>query len=201
MNKSVIAIGSFVLGAVAGAVGTWYLVKTHYEELAQEEIDSVKEVFSKRMAERNTRLKGDSPVKSDISKKSDEQEPEEEKIQEAKKIIEYSKYSADPEEIERKVDNSLKPYIISPQEFGEFDDYDPIELTYFADKILVDDGMDPIENVDEIIGWESLNHFGEYEDDSVYVRNDRLRADYVVLRDPRTYEEAVPVGSSRKGVL
>ena len=30
--------------------------------------------------------------------------------------------------------------------------------------------------MDEIVGKESLNHFGEYEDDSVFVRNDRLSA-------------------------
>ena len=48
-----------------------------------------------------------------------------------------------------------------------------------------------IENVEDVIGFESLNHFGEYEDDSVYVRNERLRVDYEVLLDLRTYTEVL----------
>ncbi len=36
---------AFALGAVSGALCTWYYVKDKYEKIAQEEIDSVKEVF------------------------------------------------------------------------------------------------------------------------------------------------------------
>lgn len=83
-----------------------------------------------------------------------------------------------------------KPYVISPDEFGENEDYDTISLTYYADQVLVDDGGDKIEDVDDVVGMESLTHFGEYEDDSVFVRNDRLRCDYEILMDERTYSEA-----------
>lgn len=83
-----------------------------------------------------------------------------------------------------------KPYVISPDEFGEFEDYDTISLTYYADQVLVDDGGDKIEDVDDVVGMESLTRFGEYEDDSVFVRNDRLRCDYEILMDERTYSEA-----------
>ena len=40
---------------------------------------------------------------------------------------------------------------------------------------------------DDVVGMESLTHFGEYEDDSVFVRNDRLKCDYEILMDERTY--------------
>ena len=43
----------------------------------------------------------------------------------------------------------------------------------------------------ETIGKDSLTHFGEYEDDSVFVRNDRLKADYEILMDQRTYAEVL----------
>ena len=42
---------------------------------------------------------------------------------------------------------------------------------------------------EESVGKESLTHFGEYEDDSVFVRNDNLKADYEILADKRTYAE------------
>ena len=54
----------------------------------------------------------------------------------------------------------------------------------------MDDGGDKIEDVDDVVGMESLTRFGEYEDDSVFVRNDRLRCDYEILMDERTYSEA-----------
>ena len=41
------------------------------------------------------------------------------------------------------------------------------------------------------IGLDSLNHFGEYEEDVLYVRNERLRTDYEVLMDPRTYPQVL----------
>ena len=47
MNKA-FGIVIFAVGAVAGSAATWYFTKTKYEKIAQEEIDSVKEVFSNR---------------------------------------------------------------------------------------------------------------------------------------------------------
>lgn len=46
MNKSLYFI-VFVAGAVAGSVATWQCTKKIYEQMAQEEIDSVKETFSR----------------------------------------------------------------------------------------------------------------------------------------------------------
>ena len=41
----------FATGAAIGSVVTWKIVKTKYEQIAKEEINSVKEVFSKKEAE------------------------------------------------------------------------------------------------------------------------------------------------------
>lgn len=80
-----------------------------------------------------------------------------------------------------------RPYIISPEEFGENPYYDTISLTYYSDKVLTDEDDIEIEDVDGLIGEDSLNHFGEYEDDSVFVRNDELQTDYEILLDERAY--------------
>ena len=42
---------------------------------------------------------------------------------------------------------------------------------------------------DEIVGLDSLTHFGEYEDDSVFVRNDVMKCDYEILLDHRNYKD------------
>lgn len=85
----------------------------------------------------------------------------------------------------------MKPYVISPDEFGEFEDYERISLSYYADQILADEDDEKVEDVDNVVGLESLAHFGEYEDDSVFVRNDRLKCDYEILLDQRTYSDVI----------
>ena len=81
------------------------------------------------------------------------------------------------------------PHIITPEEFGENEEYDTISLTLYSDGILADDADKPIDDVDEVIGKGSLEHFGEYEDDSIFVRNDKLKCDYEVLIDERRYAQ------------
>lgn len=95
----------------------------------------------------------------------------------------------EPEPILEKISRGedLKPpYIITPSEFGE-EDYEEIELTYWADNVLSED-RDIIEDPDDVVGTEALHSFGQYEDgDVVYVRDDRKRIDYAILRDYRNY--------------
>ena len=42
-------------------------------------------------------------------------------------------------------------------------------------------------DVENTIGIDSLNHFGEYEEDSVFVRNDIKKCDYEILLDESNY--------------
>ena len=48
MKQSIIYVAVFTLGVTAGSVATWQYVKKKYEQIAQEEIDSVKEAFSRK---------------------------------------------------------------------------------------------------------------------------------------------------------
>lgn len=93
-----------------------------------------------------------------------------------------------PEEPTKAENTGEHPYVISPEEFDELDGYTPVSLTYFADGVLADEHGIVIDDVEEIVG-DALNHFGEYEEDSVYVRNDAKRCDYEILRDEREYAE------------
>ena len=72
---------------------------------------------------------------------------------------------------------------------GGVEEYEKISLSYYADGILADDDDEVMENADEIVGLDSLTHFGEYEDDSVFVRNDVMKCDYEILLDHRNYKD------------
>ena len=102
----------------------------------------------------------------------------------------YVQYSTTKKEERKEDDDMDKPYIITPEEFSD-SDYKSETLTYWADGVVTDIDDEPLsdDQIEELIGEESLKHFGEYEDDSVFVRNDGLRVDYEILADTRNYGE------------
>lgn len=82
------------------------------------------------------------------------------------------------------------PYMITVEEFSEGKEgYSSVGLYYFADKVLADKNLNPIDGIDSKIGFESLNQFGPSVD-TVFVRNDRLKTDYEIIYDARQYIDA-----------
>lgn len=188
---------AFTIGVATGSLATWYTLNEKYKRLAQEEIDSVKQAFL-----RNRTNREDPPVSDEQKSEPEDAKPADELVDYNKKLTHQLGYSFDdtddmgeeqPPDVPNRVttDSTLPPYVISPDQFGEFDDYDRVSLVFYSDHILVDENYEIIDDVDGVVGAESLNHFGEYEDDSVHVRNDRLKIDYEILLDPRTYAEIV----------
>jgi len=180
MNNTLCYILTFSLGAAVGSAVSWQILKPRYERIVKEEIESIEEAFSRKKTKKDAEKVDDTPEqKFDISDRKAY----------AKLTRDYSKMSTsqmnDGEE-ETKVKS--KPYIISPSEFGECD-YETVSLKYHSDRILADLRGNIIEDVDETVGSDSLTHFGEYEDDSVFVRNDELKTDYEILLDPSGYSD------------
>lgn len=93
--------------------------------------------------------------------------------------------------------SSERPFIITNQEFFEDDDeedYGKITITYWeADDTLADEREQLIPNIAEVVGHNNLKHFGKGSDDPniVYVRNDKIKVDYEVVKDPRSYSTVV----------
>ena len=183
----------FTVGAAIGSAVTWTVLKTIYEKRLLDEIESVKEVFSYKKED-------DIDVADEVT--TEEATVEEEiEFNEAKPMSVkeyaaklasqgYTNYS-NPERKEL-TDKMTKPYVIPPEEFGERDGYDTLSFTYYADRVLADDMDERVIDVDSIVGEESLGTFGEYEDDSVFVRNDELKCDYEILLDSRNYSDIYP---------
>lgn len=182
---------AFVAGAAIGSAITWKIVKTKYEQIAQEEIDSVKEVLLEN--EKKSETKTDNS-ESDDHISSINEKPS---LSEYREMLKNQGYSTEKKpvdysdmNIKKGEDNpmNIKPYVISPDELYE-NDYETESLTYWDDGVLTDDMACIVENVDELVGLDSLNHFGEYENDSVFVRNDKLKIDFEILADSRKYSE------------
>ena len=186
MNKSILSkVVIFVAGAAVGSVVTWKLIETKYKQIADEEIASVKEVFSKR----NEETKTEEPVEEEDDIVMPNHKPD---LSEYKELV--KSYGYNNEEKEEVNDNmDIEPYVIKPEAFGD-DDYETVSLTMYADGIVTDEydvRLDD-EEIEDLIGKESLTHFGEYEDDSVFVRNESRQTDYQILADERNYFDLYP---------
>ena len=188
----------FAVGAAIGSAVTWKFVKTKYERIAQEEIDSVKEVFSKRAAE-DDQLDELANAANDAIEKMNKQLD----IRECAAIIQREGYTDYTKEKDVKgVANNDRPYVIEPEDYDTLDGYDAMELTYFGDKVLAHYNGEIIDEdeADEMIGLESLEKIGEYENDAVHVRNDSMECDFEVLLDLRNYSDVFKNGPLNAGV-
>ena len=183
MSKNTLSkIVIFAAGAVVGSTVTFKVVKYKYEKIAREEIDSVIETFSK-----SSDMKIDNDDEYEEDEEDEEDETDDDLIERSKlsKIISEQKYNNYEEEDE---DNMEKPYVISPEEFGEYD-YPMVTLFYYADGVVTNERGKIVANVDELIGEDFASHYGEYETDTVFVRNDKMKIDYEILKDYRNYSE------------
>ena len=189
MSSKGMAFLAFIVGAGMGSVSTWKLLKRKYELIAQEEIDSVKAAYATREIGKGF-VEG---FRDGLKVAEDRTQKDEDDVdfKNYASIIQKEGYTDYSRSVEEKKGEAFveKPYVISPEEFGEFEEYEKISLTYYADEVLADENDEEVDDVDEIVGEESLNHFGEYEDDSVFVRNDRLKCDYEILLDQRNYSD------------
>lgn len=200
MNKNVYFALGLVGGALAAVLTTRTYFRNKYEAMAQEEIDSVKGAYAK-MTEK-------------YKKKFEEKL---ELIAETEVNSVYGKQPAVPlekpdlAEYTAKLDELRVPYIssssdeppasseddyleiVSPDEYGENEDYEYISFTFYSDGVLTDDNENQMddETIENTVGIHAVEHFGEYEDDVVYVRNDRLKVYYEICRDERTYAEVL----------
>lgn len=176
MNNKVLGVLAFSLGAAIGSLVTYKVIAVRFNKMLEDEIEAAKEYYS-----------GDGAT----ADKSEEQAVvESEKIDPAD--LDNQRYIELLEEYRTKEDADMcEPHVITPDEFGELADYETVSLTYYADGVLTDEDDEPIDDADDIIGVDSLNHFGEFEDDSVFVRNDMLKIDYEILKDLRRYSDVV----------
>lgn len=214
MNKKLLTVLMFTVGATIGSAVTWKLVKTKYEQIADDEIASVRDEYKDLMIKMKKNLQDSveyEEPQEDEEDNEDEEYPDDDERDFAEKEreqVEYyrmtSKYRSARDEESDDEDNEEGgkwdqnedevpyingPYVITPEDFSSSPPgYNAQPLNYFTDGILADD-WGAILDLDETIGDDAVNHFGEYVDDIVYIRNERNEIDYEVTKDPRTYQD------------
>lgn len=196
---------------ISGAAG-YFIAKKKYEKKADEEIESVKKAFNEHLNElTKSGEKIDIPMtrngyskysKKKLSEKKTKKESDREPLPTDPVAVDnYIDYSAPYRTSSKNVKTENKfvedekgtasndePYIISPDDFMA-SSYESSTLLYYADGVLADDDNNVISSYIGLIGPKALNSFGQYQEDTVFVRNDKLKTDFEIILDTREFSK------------
>lgn len=159
----------FAAGAAIGSVITYFAVKGKYAKIAQEEIDSVYETFSK-IDQENRKKAEAAKNKPDIS--TIKVEPVMDTVNELEKY------------------DALDPYMVTMDEFNELDGLEKVTILLYSDGVFADDINNEVD-VDDFIGTKLHDYIESHDMDEMYVRNYKIGMDVEIVKDARTYEESL----------
>ena len=193
MSKDLITkILLFTTGAAVGSAVSWMLVKTKYEKTIEdknEEIEFLRDRYSSK--DITIRDVAEAAAKEGFDVDISLDEPEEPTIHEISEKVRKLRYNNESYNEEEDEDDMCGPEVIAPEESWE-QDYPVISLTYYEeDGVLVDEHNKIIGNAGELVGEDFADHFGEYEDDSVFTRNRKNKVYYEILKDYGSYSDSI----------
>jgi hypothetical protein len=208
------AVLSFVLGATAGAVGMYFGMKQACEKYIDKEIEQFKadyEAAHKKKEEKKSEdvKKMEENLEKDAEKALKKYASATEKSissvdtgkNEADAKLERVNYAKirtpdidkiDEIDVEKNVDCAIGPVVIDPSDYMEDDGLKRVVWNYLPkeNKVYSEDGTEEIMDGIELLGEENLDSFGEFEVDTLYVKNARegVKIDCIQYED-MTYDE------------
>lgn len=205
---------SFVLGVAAGAAGMYFGMKQACEVYIDKEIEQFKadyeathkekpEEKSNDLKEMNENLEKDaekalkkyaSATQKSISSVDTGKNEADAKLER----VNYAKIRTpdidkiDEIDVEKNVDCAIGPVVIDPSDYMEDDGLKRVVWNYLPkeNKVYSEDGTEEIMDGIELLGEENLDSFGEFEVDTLYVKNARegVKIDCIQYED-MTYDE------------
>nr|DAT20030.1 MAG TPA: hypothetical protein [Caudoviricetes sp.] len=205
---------SFVLGAAGGAVGMYFGMKKACEVYIEKEIEQFKADYAAahepkaeeksedlKEIEKNLEKDAEKALKkyasateksiSSVDTGKNEADTRVEKINYAK-IRTPDIDKIDEIDVEKNVDCAIGPVVIDPSDYMEDDGLKRVVWNYLPkeNKVYSEDGTEEIMDGIELLGEENLDSFGEFEVDTLYVKNARegVKIDCIQYED-MTYDE------------
>ena len=195
MNSKLTNVLVFAAGAAVGSLATWKLLNMRYEQRIQEEVQSVKETFAEWAGREDS---DESSPEADSKDEEDDCTEEDPYVgDEQDRMMDRYEYEAELQRLKYASVNpdekggvgaervEYAPYVIDPSDYGD-KDYDVVSLTYYADGVVDDDYWNIVQNVEELVGDDFMNHF---DDNTVFIRNEVRKTDYEITRIDKTYAE------------
>lgn len=205
---------SFILGAAGGATAMYFGMKKACETYIDNEISQFKadyeaahkekaEEKSEDLKEMDKNLANDAEKAlkkyasateksiSSVDTGKDEADRKVERINYAK-IRTPDIEKIDEIDVEKSVEAAIGPVIIDPSDYMEDDGLKRVVWNYLPkeNKVYSEDGTEEIMDGIELLGEENLDSFGEFEVDTLYVKNARegIKIDCIQYED-MTYDE------------
>lgn len=181
MNNKILNVICFAAGAATGWLVACKMMRQAFMEKYEEDVAETREEYLRRIEEL------EAPATDDEIAQIIKEYPKKETIKEYVDRLEELKQK-------QKEDENMGIEVISPEEFGEYHEYETITLHYYSDGIVSEafnDEVEPFtdEDIEECLGTEALESFGQYEEDSVFVRNDNQKTYYEILAVDSTWAE------------
>ena len=212
MNGKVVL--SFILGAAGGAVGMYFGMKQACETYIDKEIEQFKSDYeaahNEKDAEKSKDLKNmeenlEKDAEKALKKYASATEKSISSVDSGKKEadtkvekINYAKIRTpdidqiDEIDVEKRVDAAVGPVTITPSEYMEDDGLKRVVWNYLPKEHAVysENGDEEIVDGIALLGEENLDSFGEFEVDTLYVKNARegIKIDCILYEDV-TYDE------------
>lgn len=212
MNGKVVL--SFILGAAGGAVGMYFGMKKACETYINKEIEQFKADYESahesKPDEKSEDLKDmEKNLEKDAEKALKKYASATEKSissvdtgkEEADAMVEKINYARirtpdidkiDEIDVEKRVDAAVGPVTITPSEYMEDDGLKRVVWNYLPKEHAVysENGDEEIVDGIKMLGEENLDSFGEFEVDTLYVKNARegIKIDCILYEDD-TYDE------------
>lgn len=202
---------SFVLGAATGAVGMYFGMKQACEKYIDKEIEQFKDDYetahqekeekkSEEVKEMEKNLEKD--AEKALKKYASATEKSISSVDTGKKEadakferVNYAKVRTpdiDEIDVEKNVDCAIGPVVIDPSEYMEDDGLKRVVWNYLPKEHAVysENGDEEIVDGIKLLGEENLDSFGEFEVDTLYVKNARegIKIDCILYEDV-TYDE------------
>ena len=212
MNGKVVL--SFILGAAGGAVGMYFGMKQACEVYIDKEIEQFKADYEaaheQKTEEKSEDLKDieenlEKDAEKALKKYASATEKSISSVDSGKKEadtkvekINYAKIRTpdidqiDEIDVEKRVDAAVGPVTITPSEYMEDDGLKRVVWNYLPKEHAVysENGDEEIVDGIALLGEENLDSFGEFEVDTLYVKNARegIKIDCILYEDV-TYDE------------
>ena len=192
MNNTFKASLFFISGAAIASFITYKVVEKKFKDIADEEIASVKTMYERKMEKNKlNESEGDLKMVEITDDGVGEEKPYTKvNVNPYSSLVNDLGYSDKKEEDKEDVDTDNIIEVIPPEDFGEYG-FKCESLTYYKDNVLTFYNDEKITDIDKYVGPDALNTFGEYEDDSVFVRNHKMKTDFEILLDSRRYSDVV----------
>ena len=153
----------FLAGIGVGVISTYKVISSKEQERADEEIKSVKKKYKEMYLKTNE-------CKTEESSKNGDGKEEKKMVRQYNDTISENGYGTSDQ-----VADAI--YTITPEQYVENNGYDKLAMSYFENEVLTDEVNDPVD-IDQFVGGiDIFDNAGEYDEDELYVRNDRLGAD------------------------